>query len=279
MKSLLATLFLLFGTAYVYACPDDNERWAVYYGHALPAASFHTYNVVVLDASYDTHVAELKSQGKTVLGYLSLGEAEDYRSFYKKLKEQKLLLEANPEWKGHFIIDIRKPEWGTMVAEELIPEILAKGFDGIMFDTIDSPLHLAIQKKDKYPGMNDAAVKLLCDIRKAHPNIKLMLNRGFDVLTQAAPCIDMVLAESTRTDLQLSGAKKPKLLSDEDYGWYVGKLKEAKAAAPALKVYSLDYWPIKDKEGVARIYAEQRANGFIPYVSTIDLQHVYPEPK
>ncbi len=279
MKSLFIATALSFISAYAHACPDAHENWTVYYGHALPAEAFSSFDVVVLDATYDAPVAALKAQGKTVLGYLSLGEAEDYRPYYKKLKEQKLLLEANPEWKGHFIIDIRKPEWGKIVVEELIPEIVAKGFDGIMFDTIDSPLHLAIQKKDTYPGMNEAALKLLCDIRKAHPNVKLMLNRGFDVLTQAAPCIDMVLAESTRTDLQLSGSKKPKLVSDEDYNWYVGKLREAQLAAPNLKVYSLDYWPMTDSKGVARIYAEQRANGFIPYVSTIDLQKVYPESK
>lgn len=274
MKSLLLAAML----SLVSACANAWERWTVYYGHALPADAFQGFDVVVLDATYDAPVAALKAQGKTVLGYLSLGEAEDYRPYYKKLKAQKLLLEANPEWKGHYIIDIRKPEWGKIVAEELIPEILAKGFDGIMFDTIDSPLHLAIQKKGKYPGMNEAAVTLLCDIRGAHPNAKLMLNRGFDVLTQAAPCIDMLLAESTRTDLQLSGKKKPKLLNDEEYGWYVTKMKEAQATAPALKIYTLDYWPIKDTEGVKRIYAEQRANGFIPYVSTMDLQQVYPEP-
>ncbi|MFO0390136.1 MAG: endo alpha-1,4 polygalactosaminidase [Alphaproteobacteria bacterium] len=274
MKSLLFAAML----SLVSACASANERWTVYYGHTLPAESFASFDMVVLDATYDAPVAALKAQGKTVLGYLSLGEAENYRPYYKKLKAKKLLLEANPEWKGHYIIDIRNPQWGKIVAEELIPEILAKGFDGIMFDTIDSPLHLAIQKKDKYQGMNEAAVKLLCDIRGAHPNVTLMLNRGFDVLTQAAPCIDMLLAESTRTDLQLSGKKKPKLLSEEDYRWYVSKMKEAQAIAPALKIYSLDYWPIKDMEGVAKIYAEQRANGFIPYVSTIDLQQVYTEP-
>jgi hypothetical protein len=55
-------------------------------------------------------------------------------------------------------------------------------------------------------------------------------------------------------------------------------LTAAKARQPRLKVYTLDYWPPTDAAGVARIYAEQRKNGFIPYVSVKDLDRVLKEP-
>jgi hypothetical protein len=47
---------------------------------------------------------------------------------------------------------------------------------------------------------------------------------------------------------------------------------------PKLQIMSLDYWDPADTKGVATIYSTQRANGFIPYVSTIELNRVVEEP-
>ena len=47
---------------------------------------------------------------------------------------------------------------------------------------------------------------------------------------------------------------------------------------PRLRLFSLDYWEPQDRDGIARLYAEQRANGFVPYVATPDLTRIVPSP-
>lgn len=256
-----------------------KERWAVYYGTSLPASAFAPYDVVVLDSEYSEPVDALKAQGKTVLGYISFGEAESYRSYYQELKAKDILLKKNKEWKDHVVIDVRKPAWKEYLISTLIPQTLSHGFDGVMFDTVDSPLHIGSKTEEEKIAMGQASVSVICDVHKAFPDMKIMVNRGFDILPKLAPCIDMLLAESTYTDLRLGSSKKPRRVNNEEYNGYVDIIKQAQIANPVLKVYTLDYWSLKDKKGVKGIYAAQRAQGFVPYVSTIDLQQLHSEPE
>ena len=55
-------------------------------------------------------------------------------------------------------------------------------------------------------------------------------------------------------------------------------LKQAMTATPAPTVLTLDYWDPADKAGIAKLYAEQRGNGFSPYVSVVELDRLVPEP-
>lgn len=208
---------------------------------------------------------------------MSLGEAENYRKYYHILEQKNLLLDKNPLWKGHSIIDIRKPEWTAYVNDVLIPATLAQGFDGIMIDTLDSVIDLENTNPKKYPDMKQAAINLVKAIRIRYPAIKIMVNRGFAVLPVIAGNIDMVMAESIYSDWQ-PGKKKPVILSLKDYNDYINILKNAQKQTPLLKIYTIDYWPPADKKAIKRIYMVQRQSGFIPYVSTLNLQSVYPEP-
>ncbi len=125
--------------------------------------------------------------------------------------------------------------------------------------------------------MDEAALNLLTTIRKHYPNIKLMLNRGFQALPQAAHLIDMSLAESIMVS---AGTEKkqasyfPEHVTQE----FSDILKRAQTVNPKLKVYSLDYWNPDDKKTLKDIYKKQRSRGFVPYVTTIDLMRHSPEP-
>lgn len=263
-------LLLLLSFFCAPALAEATERWTVYYSDKLPTETFSSFDTIVFDSDSHPPLAPLKAQGKTLLGYISLGEAEKYRSYFTKIKEKGLLYKANKAWKDHIIIDVRKVEWAQMVLDELIPNILAQGFDGIMIDTIDSVT--------QYDDMQQSAVALIKAIRARYPHIKIMLNRGFEILPLVAKDIDMVMAESTYTDWKFD-KKKAVLLSESLQQDYLRILQDAQLASPTLKIYTIDYWSLKDIAGVKRIYARQRAQGFVPYVGKVDLQSVYEEPK
>lgn len=254
-------------------------RWAVYYGDSLPYSAFNAYDLVVFDGDNHPPFAGQRRKGQILLGYVSTAESEDYRDYYPQVQQMGVLKEVSSRWPDHRLIDIREPQWQKFVVEELVPRVLKEGFDGVMLDTIDSALHLEATYPVEYAGMQDAAVELVRAIRKAHPNCLIMLNRGFEILPQVADVLDYELAESVRVRYDIAG-NHAELFSDAIYDEMVAKLKAARKQNPRLKVMTLDYWKMSPQEnGVIRdIYAQQRAHGFIPYVTTVDLLNLHEEP-
>lgn len=274
MKKILFLIVAL--TMPFAAVAAQAERWVVYYGASLPPEKFGSYDVIVFDREYHPSLEPLHQ--KTLLGYISLGEAENYRRDFDELKSRELFLVTNEAWRDHIIVDIRRPEWKAYIIETLVPQTLEKGFDGVMFDTVDSPVYLELKHPEKYKGMKQAAADIIASVRARYPDIKIMMNRGFDVLPQVADKIDMVMAETVYTDWQ-PGKKRPVMQSAEERDAIVSVMREAQKISPSLKLYSLDYWPQKEKKKIREIYAAQRSLGFVPYVSTLDLQSIYEEPK
>ncbi|MBL8665258.1 MAG: endo alpha-1,4 polygalactosaminidase [Candidatus Odyssella sp.] len=272
---LAAALAVLAGTA--GAASAAEERWVVVYTEKPSVAEFRDYGLVVLDSVHHPPIAPLLEQKKTVIGYISLGEVENYRDYYKAVEAEGILYEKNPNWPDSRYIDVRDARWTRRVVEDLVPRLLRKGFQGIFIDTLDNPAELERRDPAKFKGMTEAAARLVTAIRRHYPRMYIMLNRSYEILPAVEGQIDAVLGESVFTEIDFE--KKGYRLADaKTYQLQVKWLKDAKARRPGLKVYTLDYWPPADAAGVARIYAEQRKNGFIPYVSVKDLDRVLKEP-
>ena len=253
-----------------YAAP---ENWLVVYQGEHATTDFYDFDLVVLEAEQGHDVRSLVAQGQTVLAYISVGEVEDYRSYYEQIKQSGAIIRENKNWPGSYYVDVGNPEWLKVLIEEAIPELLRLGYSGLMFDTIDNPVELARQGGD-YKGMDLAAIRMVKAIRHHYPDIHIMVNRGVEILPQIANDINSVLAESTYTMYDFE-AKKPLKMTTEDRTYYTKALQKAKAANPDLKIYSLDYWHADDKKGVAEIYKEQRKRGYVPYVSTVELDKIF----
>lgn len=253
------------------------QHWVVYYGDALPAKAFLPYDVIVFDREAHPPIAPLIKKKKIVLGYISLGEAEVNRSDYQTVVNQGLILDTDAHWKGNPVADARQPGWGDYILNTLIPSITKQGMNGIMLDTTDSLI--AIEKSDpkRYAGLTQAAADLIKTIRQRYPHLVIMLNRGFEILPQVEHDINYELAESIYT--HWTGTGTAKMVDPQVYQSIADSLKKAQKEAPQLRVVTLDYWPLNDIKTIQQIYTAQRAHGFIPYVTTPDLQVLSPEPK
>lgn len=276
LRNTFFTLLFLCITAGAHA-DDNKERWVVYYNNVLPVEKFMNYDVIAFDSDSHPDLAPLKAAHKILLGYIDLGEAEEFRSYYHDIAQKKLFLGKNPLWAGHHIIDIRKPEWDDYVINVRLPTIISQGFDGILIDALDSPLELEEDNPKKYHGMKEGAIRLIKAIRARYPNIKIMVNRGYAAYPEIALYINMSMGEDIYTDWQ-PDEKAPIIIPKKDREDYLRLLKTAKEKNPQFKVYTVDYWPPSDKKTIRHIYKVQRDAGFIPYVSTLDLQSIYPEP-
>lgn len=112
------------------------------------------YDVLIIDAFWDTDemltendISMLKNKrngGKRiVIAYMSIGEAEDYRYYWKsewKNNPPDWLEEENPEWEGNYAVKYWKREWKDLIygsKNSYLDRIISAGFDGVFLDKVD----------------------------------------------------------------------------------------------------------------------------------------------
>jgi cysteinyl-tRNA synthetase len=77
--------------------------------------------------------------GRKVLAYLSIAEAENYRTYWQKTwrpGSPAFLVKENPEWKGNFIVRYWRDDWQQIILAQ-IDTAMAQGFDGLYLDIVD----------------------------------------------------------------------------------------------------------------------------------------------
>lgn len=114
-------------------------------------------DLIVIDASFssegDWTPAEIETiragkKGRRVVAYVSIGEAEDYRPYWKKSWDAdkdgkpdaaapKFLNAENPDWKGNYRVRYWQPEWQQIMLPA-VDKVVAQGFDGIYLDIVDA---------------------------------------------------------------------------------------------------------------------------------------------
>ena len=254
---------------------DEVQRWAAYYNSAMPEDRFEGYDLLVLDRRYHPNFADI-SGNPIILAYVSAGEVHDGVPEKETLAHANMLLAQQPKWKSH-IVDITSPLWRGMV-ERQVDDAIARGFDGVMLDTIDSPLDwAATNNRAHLNATSEAAIMMIEAIRTRHPYITIMLNRGFAILPVVIPHLDFVLYESLLTNPNETTGQFT-FQSPTNYEQAAKKLQQMITLAPHIRILTLDYWKLEDVSGLGRIYATQRGAGFIPYVSTPDLRQLAVEP-
>lgn len=119
----------------------------------LNAIAATDYDLVILDLYFndDALTAQDLAQIRTkhnggirkIVAYVSIGEAEDYRPYWKDewKKEHPVWLEAeNPLWKGNYKVRYWEQEWKDIIygnENSYIRKVLNAGFDGAYLDIID----------------------------------------------------------------------------------------------------------------------------------------------
>ncbi len=127
------------------------QSWAIQLqGAKIDELVASTYDVVVIDYSRDggasgeytfNEIKRVRESGKVVLAYLSVGEAENYRFYWKKgwkSGKPSFLGPENPDWAGNFRAKYWLSGWWDLVLKPYLDRIMAAGFDGVFLDTVDS---------------------------------------------------------------------------------------------------------------------------------------------
>ena len=108
------------------------------------------YDLLLIEVSHNNvfftkeQIEELKIKDnggkRIVIAYLSIGEAEDYRFYWKKKwnkKKPNWIVKENENWEGNYIVKYWSPEWKNIIKkyQKKLDEI---GVDGYLLDTVDT---------------------------------------------------------------------------------------------------------------------------------------------
>lgn len=251
---------------------DGIRNWVCVYSEDANAEQIAKFDLAVLDADSHPPLSSLKEE-TMLLGYLSLGEVSDYRWYWPEVENASWLLERNPNWNSRFV-DVRSPAWRRIVLNKIIPAILAQGFDGLFLDTVDTAEYLERYRSEgTLPGAEAAMVKLIRAIRKKYPSIYLIVNRGFAILEQVGDAIDGVVAESVFSIFNFE-TKTARLRTQAELQTQLDQLRTLRRTFD-VEVLTLDYLAHAANSEIAAVTQRARQEGFIPYISTVQLDTVF----
>lgn len=121
----------------------------------IESVSDTNYDVIIMDLFFNDgisftadEITQLKRKAnggnRMVICYMSIGEAEDYRYYWKSswsTKAPAWLERENPHWKGNYKVRYWHQEWQELICgsgDSYLNRVLAAGFDGVYLDIIDA---------------------------------------------------------------------------------------------------------------------------------------------
>ena len=249
------------------------KTWLCYYDDRQGPEEYSRFDLVVLDGHHHPPLVRTSGDHPLFLGYLSVGEVDVTGPLWSAARGQPFIVQYDEFWDS-WIVDVRDPAWQQLVYEDA-DAILSQGFDGLFLDTIDSSLSLLEgDEKLTYQGTVEALQHILNSLRTKHPGKYIAINRGLDALPSLAPLIDIVVIEDLYSYypddeqgyIKVDRQARDLLLSQAEEGVRIN---------PNLTILTLDYAD-SDQVDLAREAIDfSRAKGFIPYVSTIELDQIF----
>lgn len=228
-----------------------------------------------------SQVAALESSGKTLISYISIGEAEDYRGYWQPswdTNPPSFLLGENPDWEGNYNVKFWDPAWQNIIIGRAV-EMAREGYSGICMDVVDC--YNVDSVKNAYNGPTSTRAEMIkfigkiSDATKAiNPDFKIIQNNGHDLLVVNPD--DPNSATNTAYLAKIDGVNAETTFYMPDNApaswsaWNAAYLKHAVDAG--LPVFAIDY-PSSESTQVKFIDAAI-AKGFIPFVGNQELSTI-----
>lgn len=226
--------------------------------------------------------------GRAVLAYLSIGEAEDYREYWKRewdadhdghpdKRAPTWLCGENPEWKGNYKVRYWDDAWQRLILAS-VDAIAQAGFDGVYLDIVDGFEFFEYEPSTKTwidDRLNPATGqtyrddmrmwvgRLAAQARRTSPRFLVVPQNGAQLLEKPSyvATLDAIGVESLFTD-----GNRPQ---DSAHTQYVlGLIEHAKAARKPVLL--IEYGT---KEAIVqRSYEGAVKNGFVLLITDLGLK-------
>lgn len=226
-------------------------------------------DLVVVDGEEATagQVRRLRARGAVVLGYLSVGSVESWRSWFPELRDHRL--EPLGDWDGERYADTSSPALRDALADRIAPSLLAKGFDGLFLDNVDMVEDHAPQAE----GMYELVTRLSTRVRGAGG--VLMAQNGDGIIARYLPLLDAWNREDPTGTYDFVHDRY--VLTDRA-GRQLARATLRAVKAAGLVTTTTDYFASPAAAGAPRAVRIACSVGAIPTVADIALRQVPKRP-
>lgn len=268
MSKLFFTVLLFFGIQ-IHASNEARAfNAAFFYGTPFPQ-ELRIYDAVVVEADQaDFPVVPDNLQAK-LYAYTSLGEVGPDKPYTAQVPAAAKIA-RNPAWASE-VMDQASPAWREFYIEKIIAPLWQRGFRGIFIDTLDS-YQLAATTPQQRAQQEAGMIETLRQVRSRFPGIRLMLNRGFEILPQVHGWVTAVAAESLFQGWD-NATRAFVPVTEPDRQWLLTHLNKIKSDY-RLPVIVIDYTAPKERQQAREISKKIRMSGFIPWISNPELDMV-----
>lgn len=241
-----------------------------------------TYDMVIIDYSTSgddsgrftrDQVTTMKANGKKLVAYISIGEAENYRFFWQNAWDANhdgtpdigaptWLGPANPDWPNSYKVRFWMSDWQAIVYTYL-DKIIDSGFDGVYLDIVD-----AYEYWTSEPNVDEKMVDFVTNIA-AHCRQRSG-NTAFGIFPQNAEGLSEFpdyIATVTGIGREDTWYNENIANSEDHIYWVCLHLDRFKNAGKLVLCTDYTTDPLKKED----FYTKARAKGYIPYATRREL--------
>ena len=216
------------------------------------------------------HVSSLKVKNGQVLAYVSVGEAEAYRTYWQGSWRQAppaWMAEENPNWKDNFKVKYWNSEWQAITVGRV--EAMARaGYDGMYMDVVDAYEYFEERgESSAREDMVEFVVKLSKAARAINPKFAVIAQNAAELFEDEDynEAVDGIANEDTF----YHGDQRQR---PDEVEWTLKKLNSVKESGKL--VLSVEY--TTRFHSTADFCRRAQASGFVPLVAPRQLDGARP---
>jgi cysteinyl-tRNA synthetase len=242
------------------------------------------YDMVVIDYSRDgsdemaftrEDVARMQKRPdgsrRIVLAYLSIGEAETYRHYWRwywgwffGLLAPRWRGGQNPEWRGNYAVRYWMEDWQNIIFKgqnSYLDRIIRAGFDGAYLDKVDEYEEKGIARSNPNARADMIAFvsALAVHARAREPGFLIVPQNGEELFGDQT--FRATVDGAGKEDLLFGETRTGRANSPEEFKTKVGYLELLRK--DGKPVFAVEY--LEARQQIERARAELLAYGFVPY--------------
>ncbi len=249
------------------------------------------FDLIVMDYSRDgteegkylpEEISKIKSAGPIPIAYISIGEAEDYRFYWKDewfSNPPDWLGKENPDWPGNYAVKYWNDSWKKIVFVYL-DRIMEQGFCGVYLDRVDAFEYWSDPNngEDIHLSEEEAAERMISFIKEVADYCRNKAGNDFYVIPQNGErlikydnSILGVISGWAVEDLFYDGFNPLPSSITRERVYYLDIIRNA-----GKPIFVVDYvddgsgYTGSNKERIDDFRAKALARGYIPYVARSD---------
>ena len=256
--------FLAFFSVTTLSCQDYMNTTSVFicYGEVNPDKIRNfKYAILEPDEFNAFEVGIMREFNQWVLGYISMGEVSEFRSYYKAIEDK--TLGKNEIWDSYYLDLTDKRTREALLA--VVDTIHQKGFNGLFLDTVD-----VFGPWGNSPDQADALASLLAEFKAKYPDLHLMQNSGIELLPKTQDYVSSLALESILTDYNFDEMKYAYRNRD-------GARERASSMNKVLKTYGMDVVAIEyadTKKMYKRVLSQLKTTSWEYFIGQIELDAI-----